>query len=159
MSHFRNLFRDGGDGGKTGPDRFEITPDAHFPPPHTRLLLGVSVYLVSCASMAADAKIGRCNACLASLAISGSCAVAFGPLAGAGAPQRVLIPLAIIWGGAAVAVSVLRSLYPYAVCFGRGARSGFRRAPLEAEPRGLLWGMTGSGVNGASLLSRAATTG
>lgn len=53
---------------------------------------------------AADAKIGRCNACIASLVLSGACAAAFGPLSGAGAPQGLLIPLAVLWGSATIAV-------------------------------------------------------
>jgi len=38
------------------------------------------------------------------LAVSGGCAAAFGPLTGAGAPQGLLVPLALLWGSAAVAV-------------------------------------------------------
>ncbi|CAN0117169.1 unnamed protein product [Pylaiella littoralis] len=53
----------------------------------------------------ADAKIGRCNASIASLAVSGTCAAAYGPLSGAGAPQGLLIPLALLWGSSAVAES------------------------------------------------------
>ncbi|CAM9892462.1 unnamed protein product [Ectocarpus sp. 6 AP-2014] len=53
----------------------------------------------------ADAKIGRCNASITALAVSGSCAAAYGPLSGAGAPQGLLIPLALLWGSAAVAES------------------------------------------------------
>eukprot|EP00752_Nemacystus_decipiens_P011777 g10449.t2 len=53
----------------------------------------------------ADAKIGRCYASILSLAVSGACAAAFGPLSGAGAPQGLLIPLALLWGSSAVAES------------------------------------------------------
>lgn len=56
---------------------------------------------------AADAKIGRCYASILALAVSGACAAAFGPLSGAGAPQGLLIPLALLWGSSAVAVRLL----------------------------------------------------
>ncbi|CAM9271957.1 unnamed protein product, partial [Laminaria digitata] len=67
----------------------------------------VSSGAVSCVFVGwiADAKIGRCNACIASLMVSGACAAAYGPLSVAGAPQWLLIPLAVLWGSAAIAES------------------------------------------------------
>lgn len=62
--------------------------------------------------------------------------MAFGPLSEAGAPQGLLIPLALLWGGAAVAVS--STAFPAKFC-GTGFRQSRRLrafSPRTRNPEG-----------------------
>jgi MFS family permease len=66
----------------------------------------MSTACISCAALGLLAdRIGRCNSCLLCMMVSGSCAIAYGPLAAAGVSQPVMVVLALVWGAFTIAES------------------------------------------------------